>query len=61
MWNDGWLLKLKQNGVRGNFLKIIKRFLSDKVQRVTVNGQTSDWECIREGVQQGSILGLLFS
>ena len=35
-------------------------FLSDRVQRVTLNGKTSDWECIRAGVPQGSILGPLF-
>ena len=55
VWHDGFLFKLKQNGVSGNLLGLIKSFLSDRVQRVTLNGKTSDWECIRAGVPQGSI------
>ena len=60
VWHDGLLFKLKQNGVSGNLLGLIKSFLSDRVQRVTLNGKTSDWECIRAGVPQGSILEPLF-
>ena len=60
VWHDGLLFKLKQNSVSGNLLGLIKSFLSDRVQRVTLNGKTSDWECIWAGVQQGSVLGLLF-
>ena len=60
VWHDGLLFKLKQNGVSGNLLGLIKRFLIDRVQRVTLNGKTSDWECMRAGVPQGSILGPLF-
>ena len=54
------LSKVKQNGVSGNLLGLIKSFLSDRVQRVTLNGKTCDWECIRAGVPQGSILEPLF-
>ena len=60
VWYDGFLFKLKQTGVSGNLLRLIKIFLSDIVQRVTLNGKTSDWECTRAGVPQGSILGPLF-
>ena len=60
VWHYGLLFKLKQNGVSGNLIRLIKSFLSDRVQRVTLNGKTSDWECIRAGVPQGSILGPLF-
>ena len=60
-WHDGLLFKLKQNGVSGNLLGLIKSFLSDRDQRVTFNGKASDWESIRAGVPQGSILGPLFS
>ena len=38
VWHDGLLFKLKQNGVNGNLLGLIKSFLSDMIQRVT------DWE-----------------
>ena len=60
VWHDGLLFKLKQNDVSQNLLGLIKSVLSDRVQRVTLNGKTSDWECIWAGVQQGSVLGLLF-
>ena len=60
VWHDGLLFKLKQNDVSGNLLGLIKRFLSNRVQRVTLNGTASDWERIRAGVPQGSILGYLF-
>ena len=60
VWNDSLLFKLKQNGVSGNLLGLIKSVLSDRVQRVTLNGKTSDWECLRAGVPQGSILRPLF-
>ena len=60
VWHDGLLFKLKQNGVSGNLLGLIKSFHSDRVQRVTLNGKISDWKCILAGVPQGSILGPLF-
>ena len=60
VWCDGLLLKSKQNGVSGNLLTLIKSFLSDRVQRVTLNGKTSDWECMRAGIKQGSLLGPFF-
>ena len=60
VWHDSLLFKLKQNGVSGNLLELIKSFLSDWVQRVTPNGKTSDWECIRVDLPEGYILGHLF-
>ena len=38
-WHDG-LFKLKQDGVSGNLLGLIKSFLSDRVQRVTLNAKS---------------------
>ena len=37
VWHDGLLFKLKENGVSGNLLRLVKSFLSDRVQRVTLN------------------------
>ena len=60
VWNNGLLLKLKQNGFVGNLFQLIKSFLSGRFQEVLLNSQTSDWETIQTGVPQGSIIGPLF-
>ena len=39
---------------------LIKSFLSYRVQRVTLNGQTSHWECKQVVVPQGSIIEPFF-
>ena len=41
-------------------LELIKNFLSNRFQKVVLNGQTSEWEKINAGVPHGSILGSLF-
>ena len=42
-------------------LNLIESFLNERYQRVVLNGQHSEWEEIKAGVPQGSILGpLLF-
>ena len=51
------ILKLKQNGISGNLLKITEDFLSNRYQRVVQNGQSSSWIAVNAGVLQGSILG----
>ena len=61
VWYQGVILKLKQNGISENLLKIIEDFLSNRYQRVILNGQSSGWAEVNVGVPQGSILGpLLF-
>ena len=61
VWHKGLLCKLKQNGISGNLLNIIKYFLSLRKQRVVLNGQHSTCVNIEAGVPQASILGpLLF-
>ena len=59
VWHEGLLYKLKQNGISGNLLNIIKDFLSLRKQRVVLIGQHSTWVNIEAGVSQGSILGPL--
>ena len=61
VWHDGLLHKLKQFGIHGEVLNIIKSFLSDREQRVVIDGICSGWADVEAGVPQGSILGpLLF-
>ena len=61
VWHDGLMYKLKTLGICGNYYGLIHSFLSDRHQRVVLNGQSSKWSHIKAGVPQGSILGpLLF-
>ena len=61
VWHEGLIFKLKQLGIECEAIAIIESFLKDRVQRVTIDGQISDWQPIAAGVPQGSILGpLLF-
>lgn len=61
VWHKGLLFKLKKFGIQGNMLQWFSSYLSDRSQRVLINGQFSDWIKILAGVPQGSVLGpLLF-
>ena len=61
VWHEGLLFKLKQNGIEGNLLKMLTSYLSDRHQRVVLNGSHSEYTDIKSGVPQGSVLGpLLF-
>ena len=42
-----------------NYLNFFKNDLSDRKQRVALNGLFSDWGPIKSGVPQGSVLGQL--
>jgi len=61
VWHKGLLFKLKQLGISGPLLSWLRNYLTDRKQRVVIEGQSSDWLGIDAGVPQGSILGpLLF-
>ena len=61
VWHDGLLFKLQQKGIEGDLLKLFKSYLSNRKQRVVINGFESEWGLIEAGVPQGSVLGpLLF-
>ena len=61
VWHEGLLYKMETIGFTGSILKLLQIFLSNRYQRVTINGQTSNWLPLLAGVPQGSILGpLLF-
>ena len=50
-------LKLGHYGVRGNARNWISAFLSNRSQRVVLDGEASDTVLVTSGVPQGSVLG----
>ena len=61
VWHKGLLAKLKSIGINGPLLQWFESYLTERYQRVTIEGTSSDWACIEAGVPQGSVLGpLLF-
>ena len=60
VWHEGLIFKLKSNGISGPLLVLIDSYLSNRKQRVVLNGKSSNWSSIYEGVPHGSVLGPLF-
>ena len=55
------LCKLKQCGINGQMLEWISLWLTNRKQRVIVDGAESKWVRVKSGVPQGTVLGpLLF-
>ena len=53
------LLKLKEYGINGNLLCWLDGFLSNRRQRVSINGSFSQLSDVTSGIPQGSVLGTL--
>ena len=61
VWHEGLIYKIKSMGVSGQLLNLLENYLTNRHQRVLLNGQNSACAPVLAGVPQGSILGpLLF-
>ena len=60
MCHTNFLIKMEHYGFRGTPLKLLKSYLSNRLQYVVHNGKSSAMRSITSGVAQGSLTGALF-
>ena len=51
------ILKLKSHGMGNSIINWIEQLLTDRRQRVVVDGEVSNWKSVLSGVPQGCVLG----
>ena len=51
------ILKLKSHGMGNSIINWIEQLLTDRRQRVVVDGEVSSWKSVLRGMPQGSVLG----
>ena len=64
VWHEALIFKLRQNGVSGKLLNLIKDFLKNRKQRLVLKSQSSSWADVNVGVPQrpspGPLLFLMY-
>ena len=55
VWHEGLLYKIKSMGISGELYSLLESYLSSRLQRVVLNGQTSSWRSVLASVPQGSM------
>ena len=58
--HDLLIYKISKFGITGNFLKLLRNYLTHRKQRVIIDGVSSEWTPVQSGVPQGTILGPLY-
>ncbi|KAF2364248.1 Reverse transcriptase domain [Trinorchestia longiramus] len=53
------MAKMEAHGIRGNYSRWIRNWLTGRTQRVVIHDETSDSALVTSGVSQGSVLGTL--
>ena len=59
VWHKGVIFKLKRKRINGLLLKWFISYLENRLQRVVIDGQSSNELPVQADVPQGSILGPL--
>ena len=59
VWHKCLLFKLESYGVESDLLSSLECYLTDRKQRLVLNGKTAGWRKINFGMPQGSVLGPL--
>src|SRR6185436_5988422 len=61
VWHKGLITKLTSSGIDGALLTWFQSYLTNRTQKVNINGSFSNSSAVLAGVPQGSVLGpLLF-